>query len=171
MIYFEKIFIWHSITRHLPCSRTSCNGSATQLQRFRRQGSIALLRSLLQLHMVDTTYHYQPQPQHRDERSGSSGGGSSSRNKDVISSNIIACAGLLQLLRTRASGMVGEDASIQLKDLFEHEMIRILLLCNEEDSSSNSVDDSSFHTGEECFYKLLKSDYRFVVTLWIHIQM
>jgi hypothetical protein len=124
--------------------------------------------------MVDTTYHYQPQPQplHRDERSGSGGSSSSSsRNKDVISANIIACAGLLQLLRTRASGMVGEDASIQLKNLFEHEMIRILLLCNEEDSSSNSVDDSSFHTGEEYFYKLLKRDYRFVVTLWIHIQM
>ena len=95
--------------------RESCNGSAAQLQCYRQQGSIAHLRSLLQLHLVDDDVSMEADlsaSKYRD-----SGVTSSSTNKDIIRTNIVACKGLLQLLRSTSSSDSG-DSTILLKKLF-----------------------------------------------------
>ena len=73
---------------------------------------------------------------------------SSSTNKDIISANVLACTNLLQLLRSRSSGIVGGDEKIQLRDIFEQEMIHVLQEDDNKVFSSSIIEGiSPFQAG------------------------
>lgn len=142
-----------TVTCSCSSHRTSCNGSDEQLQCYERQGSIAHLRSLLQLHLVDNDVSMEADLSTKNYR-GSGSIISSNTNKDTIRANILACTSILQLLRTTRSSGSG-DETILLKNTFEQEMVHILLDNSGEgntfrtisDVSSNTEAVSSFHTG------------------------